>query len=133
MGIGILACAIWGGVGGVVDALVSLNAHVTDQDFDKRYIGWYCLHPLIGGALGVVIYLVLQAGLATITNSTTTAGNVTSTVAENGTSTAKFGVTAFSIVVAFLAGFKQMTAIGFLSRIVKSIFREEASTDKESS
>lgn len=121
MGTGILACAIWGGLGGVVDALVSLNLHVTKQDFDKRYIGWYCLHPLIGGALGVIIYLVLQAGLATISNSNTIAGN--------GTSTVQVGVTAFSIAVAFLAGFKQTTAIKFLSRIVKSILQKEDSED----
>jgi hypothetical protein len=125
MGAGILACAIWGGIGAVLDALVSLDMHVTDQDFDRRYVGWYCLHPLIGGTLGVIIYLVLQAGLATISNSTTVAGN--------GASAVTVGVTAFSIAVAFLAGFKQMTAIRFLSRIVKSVFQEEASTDKESS
>lgn len=142
MAAGIASCALWGGIGGVVDALDSLNYHVAkSRDFDKQYTGWYWLHPLLGGALGAIVYLVLQAGLATISNSAmtaanvtnTVAGNATGTVAGNGTGTVAVGVTAFSIAVAFLTGFKQMTAIAFLSRIVKSIFQKEDSEGKKPS
>jgi hypothetical protein len=125
MGAGILSCAIWGGIGGVVDALIALNSHFTNQDFDKQYEYWYYLHPFIGMSLGAIVYLVLQAGLATISNSNTAAGN--------GTSTVQVGITAFSISVAFLAGFKQNAAIEFLSRVVKSVFQKEDSEDKKSS
>jgi hypothetical protein len=125
MGAGILTCAIWGGIGGVIDALIALNSHFTNQDFDDQYEYWYYLHPFIGMSLGAIIYLVLQAGLATISNSNTAAGN--------GTSTIQVGITAFSISVAFLAGFKQNAAIEFLSRVVKSVFQKEDSEDKKSS
>jgi hypothetical protein len=125
MAAGILACAIWGGVGGVVDALVALNYHFVNQDFDKQYEPWYYLHPLIGMSLGAIIYLVLQAGLATISNSNTTAASDTGAV--------QVGITAFSIAVAFLAGFKQTAAIEFLSRIVKSVFQKEDSNSTKPS
>ena len=125
MAMGILACAIWGGVGGVVDAAVSLISHFTIQDFDKQFEPWYYLHPFLGMSLGAIIYLVFQAGLATISNSNTTPGG--------GTTTLQVGVNALSITIAFLAGFKQTSAINFLIRIVKSVFeKEESSTQKSS-
>ena len=125
MGAGILSCAIWGGVGGVIDALIALNSHFTNQDFDKQYEYWYYVHPIIGMSLGVIVYLLLQAGLATIGNS--------NAATADGTSTVQVGITAFSIAVAFLAGFKQNAAIEFLSRVVKSVFQKEDSEDKKPS
>jgi hypothetical protein len=32
-----LACALWGGFGGVVDAFFALHTHFFRQDFDKQY------------------------------------------------------------------------------------------------
>lgn len=122
MAAGILACAIWGGVGGVVDAFVALIAHFTNQDFDNQFQPWYYLHPLLGMSLGAIIYLVFQSGLSAISNSTT-----------GTTQTMQVGVTALSIAVAFFAGFKQTSAMEFLGRIVKSVFQKDDSTDKKSS
>ncbi len=124
MAIGILACAMWGGIGSVIDALGALISHFGHQDFDEQYQPWYYLHPLIGMALGAVVYLVFQAGLSSISNSAITT--------EGKTTTMQVGVTALSIVVAFLAGFKQTSTMKFLNRIVNSIFQIDGNTTDKS-
>ncbi|MHB8104811.1 MAG: hypothetical protein ACYDG5_04650 [Dehalococcoidales bacterium] len=65
----LLACALWGGGGGVADALYSMHTHFAKQDFDKKYLLWYYLHPFLGVSFGAVVYLVLQAGLLSISGT----------------------------------------------------------------
>ncbi len=61
-----LACVLWGGFGGVVDAFFALSTHFSRQDFDKQYWPWYYFHPLLGlpqeGPLAV-FYLQGLSGL----------------------------------------------------------------------
>ena len=112
-----LACALWGGLGGVVDALFALHTHFSDQDFDLRYRPWYFLHPLQGFSLGAVVFLLVQAGLLAVSDKA---------LAETTTaSTSELGITALPIAMAFLAGFKQNAAYEFIGRIVKSIFQKD--------
>jgi hypothetical protein len=118
MAVGILACAIWGCLGGIVDALKGLIEHFTYQDFDRQFQSWYFLHPLLGLSLGAVVYLIFQAGLASVGNSVSTTGTVTVQV----------GITALSIAIAFLAGFKQTSAIAFISGVGDSIFNSKGSS-----
>ena len=123
MAAGILACAVWGCLGGIVDALKGLIEHFTYQDFDRQFQSWYFLHPLLGLSLGAVVYLIFQAGLASVGNSVSTTGTVTVQV----------GITALSIAVAFLAGFKQTSAIAFISGIGDSIFNSKSSSSSSNS
>jgi len=123
MAAGILACAIWGCLGGIVDALKGLIEHFTYQDFDRQFQSWYFLHPLLGLSLGAVVYLIFQAGLASVGNSVSTTGTVTVQV----------GITALSIVIAFLAGFKQTSAIAFISSVGDSIFSSKGSSSSSNS
>ena len=123
MAVGILACAVWGCLGGIVDAFLALMEHFSDQDFDRQFQSWYFLHPLMGISLGAVVYLIFQAGLASVGNSVTT----------TGTATVQVGITALSIVVAFLAGFKQTSAIAFISGIGDSIFNSKGSASSSGS
>jgi hypothetical protein len=54
---------MWGGIGGVVGALYTLWWHVSrDQDFDREYMMWYLVQPLMGLVLGGIIFLVLAGG-----------------------------------------------------------------------
>jgi len=54
---------IWGGIGGVVGALYSLWWHISDQqDFDRNYLTWYLVQPLLGLVLGGIVYLLLAGG-----------------------------------------------------------------------
>jgi len=111
-----LACALWGGIGGVVDSFFALHTHFARQRFDLRYRTWYFLHPVLGLCLGAVVFLVIQAGLLAVSGAT---------LKEAATDAGPVGAATFPIVVAFLAGFKQNTAYGFLSRVVRSIFQSE--------
>ena len=122
MAAGVLACAVWGCLGGIIDAFKGLIEHFTDQDFDRQFQSWYFLHPLMGLSLGAVVYLIFQAGLASVGDS----------VATTGTATVHVGITALSIVVAFLAGFKQTSAIAFVSGIGDSIFNSKGSSSSPS-
>ena len=117
MAAGVLACAVWGCLGGIVDAFQALIEHFTDQNFDRQFQSWYFLHPLMGVSLGAVVYLIFQAGLASVGNS----------VATTGSATVQVGITSLSIVVAFLAGFKQTSAIAFVNGIGDSIFNSKGS------
>jgi hypothetical protein len=114
-----LACALWGGVGGVVDALFALHTHISSRDFDLRFRPWYFLHPLLGLSLGGVIFLLIQAGLLAIADTQLKE-------AANASDGVTAGGTVVPIAFAFLAGFKQNTAYEFVGRIVKSVFQKES-------
>jgi hypothetical protein len=54
---------MWGGLGGVIGALYSLYWHVAKvRDFDRQYIMWYVVQPVIGLLLGALVHLVIGAG-----------------------------------------------------------------------
>ncbi|OGN91848.1 MAG: hypothetical protein A2Z70_01180 [Chloroflexi bacterium RBG_13_48_17] len=131
-----LACGLWAGIGSVIDAYEAMYEHFSKQDFDERHLLWYYLHPFIGIALGAVVFLVLQAGLLTISGSPiqdAASANIT-TVTQNTTAaqisqmyndalaSGKIGATALPIALAFLAGFKQNSIINFLKNLVDVIF-----------
>ena len=59
----ILNTMIWGGIGGVVGALYSLWWHISDQqDFDRHYLTWYLVQPLLGLVLGGIVFLLMAGG-----------------------------------------------------------------------
>ncbi len=101
---------------------MALMEHFTNRDFDRQFQSWYFIHPLMGISLGAIVYLIFQAGLASVGNSVTT----------TGTATVQVGITALSIAVAFLAGFKQTSAIAFISGIGDSIFNSKGSSSSSS-
>lgn len=128
-----LACAMWGGLGGVIDAFIALYLHTSRQDFDLHFRTWYFVHPIQGAALGAVVYLFIQAGLLATTGSSlqeTTSANITETV-SSGAVSSNIGATALPLVIAFLAGFKQNKVRRFLTRIVTAIFEKPPQSDSE--
>ncbi len=59
---------IWGGIGGIVGALLPLIKHFSeDQDFSKQHTWWYYASPFVGVAMGAIIYLFVSAGALSIT------------------------------------------------------------------
>ena len=55
---------MWGGIGGIVGALYALWWHVSEQqDFDRQYLMWYLVQPVMGLALGGTAFLLLTGGL----------------------------------------------------------------------
>ncbi|HEY57307.1 MAG TPA: hypothetical protein G4O04_01985 [Anaerolineae bacterium] len=104
-----LKSVIWGGLGGVTGALYALWRHVArEQDFDKQYTMWYITNPIMGLALGAFVYLVIQAGLFSLTASAQQ--NITSA--------------AMVFVLAWVTGFQQNVAYDMVRRILQ-LFRIE--------
>jgi hypothetical protein len=59
----ILNTMMWGGIGGVVGALYSLWWHISEQqDFDRHYLTWYLVQPLLGLVLGGIVFLLMAGG-----------------------------------------------------------------------
>ncbi len=86
---------MWGGIGGVIGALYSLWYHVSDQqDFDRQYITWYLVQPVMGLALGAIVFLLLAGGLLILQVNLT----------DPNTDTAR---RLLPYLVAVLAGFRQ--------------------------
>ncbi len=128
-----LACAIWGGIGGIVDAFLAMHTHIAKQDFDRQYMPWYYLHPFLGLSMGAVVYLILQAGLLAVSGvplQEAATANATA-ISSEGTVLNKIGVTALPIALAFLAGFRQRTAVDFFTRIITSIFSSSNGGNRE--
>lgn len=57
------AYMVWGGLGGVVAALFGLYRHAAARDFDRGYVAYYFLKPILGIVLGPLVYLFARAGL----------------------------------------------------------------------
>ena len=94
----------WGGLGGVTGALYALWRHIAEkQDFDKQYSIWYITNPIMGIALGVFVFLVMQAGLISMTGGT-------AQVMQSAIPT---------FVLAWLSGFQQNVAYDIVRRLLK--------------
>jgi hypothetical protein len=91
----IINTMIWGGIGGIVGALYTLWWHVSrEQDFDRHYLMWYMVQPLMGLVLGGIIFLIMAGGFLILQV------NLTS---EN----ASTGARLLPYLAAVLAGFRQ--------------------------
>lgn len=54
---------MWGGIGGVIGALYHLWWHISDkQDFDRQYVMWYLVQPIMGLVLGGIVFLIVAGG-----------------------------------------------------------------------
>ncbi|HKZ54007.1 MAG TPA: hypothetical protein VJ123_00890 [Anaerolineales bacterium] len=108
----ILNTMLWGGLGGVVNALVGLRTHVArDQDFDRQWAMWYVTNPIMGIVLGAFVFLIVRGGLLAILPNS--GGEIQST----------WLVYAFG----WIAGFQQNVAYDLVERVVK-IFQGGGST-----
>ncbi|MBI3159259.1 MAG: hypothetical protein HYZ26_06640 [Chloroflexi bacterium] len=109
--------AAWGGLGGIVGAIYALWRHVThEMDFSKSYSLWYITNPIMGIFLGVVMYLIMLAGLFSLTLGSD-AGEISSP---------------FVIyVVAFIVGYRQNVAWDLIRRIIKALFQLNDSNETE--
>ena len=86
---------IWGGIGGIVGALYSLWWHISEQqDFDRNYLTWYLVQPLLGLVLGGIVFLLLAGGFLILQVNLTDDKAVT-------------GARLLPYLTAVLAGFRQ--------------------------
>lgn len=125
----LFSSALFGAAGGLVDGLFALETHYGRREFDESNSLWYFANWILGGVLGAVIFITILAGLITTTgNGIPATANVTQVATANVTQNAVPGATpvsageAFIVLLAFLAGLKQMRVLGFLNRIAGSVF-----------
>jgi hypothetical protein len=128
---------LFGAIGGIFDALSALSEHYTQETFNSDYWLWYLGCPVLGAILGAVVFAVFLAGLLGTTGRGLP-GNTTVNVPQNlwgNLTQSQLGVlvnaasntdpstrAALILVLAFLAGFKQITVTKFLERIATSVF-----------
>ena len=106
----------WGGIGGVVGALYSLYWHAAKvKDFDKQYVMWYIVQPIMGVILGGIVYLIIAAGFISIQVLAAQAPTFT----EAAQAMANPAIKAFHSVVACVAGFRQRFVYEMLDRVVQ--------------
>lgn len=58
-----VGCMMWGGIGGVIGALISLVKRIAiDQDFDRQHVMWYIGSLLVCYGVGAVVFLIIRTG-----------------------------------------------------------------------
>ena len=86
---------MWGGIGRVIGALYHLWWHVSAvQDFDRQYLMWYLVQPIMGLVLGGIVFLLMASGFLILQVNLTDA---------NASTAAKL----LPYLVAVLGGFRQ--------------------------
>lgn len=94
---------LFGVAGALISGYVTLDRHTTKlRDFDPIYISWYLFNPLLGGVMGLFMFL-----LASVANED---------LLQDSASTAELAV-AWLLCVA--AGMNQNSVFGQLNRLLK--------------
>lgn len=99
-----ISTMMWGGLGGVVAALMGLRLHVAqEQDFDRQWSIWYITNPIMGIVLGAFVFLIVRASLFALLPS----------------SEAQIQSTWLIYALGWLAGFQQNVVYDLVGRLVK--------------
>ena len=102
--------AAWGGVGGVLGALYSLYWHAAKvKDFDKQYLMWYVVQPVIGLIIGAALHVIIGAGFLTL---------VGEPAIEQGTP-----LRLFPYALAVIAAFRQRFILEVVDRVIQFVTR----------
>jgi hypothetical protein len=103
----VIASMICGGFGGVMGAWLALIKHIAqEQDFDKQHSMWYLNSPLMGIGIGAFVYMIMRAGLISLTGSTSQ--SITSPY--------------IIYVLAWLAGYQHNVFTELVKRVIKVFF-----------
>ncbi len=102
----ILNTMFWGGIGGVVGALYALWWHVSEtQNFDRHYMMWYMVQPLMGLVLGGITFLILTGGFLILQ-------------VDISSDKASVGARLLPYLTAVLAGFRQNFVYEQIERLI---------------
>ncbi len=102
----ILNTMFWGGIGGVVGALYALWWHISErQNFDRNYLMWYLVQPLMGLVLGGITFLILTGGFLILQ-------------VDISSDKASTGARLLPYLTAVLAGFRQNFVYEQLERLI---------------
>jgi uncharacterized membrane protein len=96
-----------GGLGGITVAIWGLSLHTVNLDFDRSFSVWYWLKPLLGGIMGLIVVITVQAGMLAVEGH----------AALPTTMSGKWTL----YVLAFLAGFSERFFIGIIDRVMSAL------------
>lgn len=109
--------ALAGGIGGIIGILYSLYWRVAvKQNFDRQYMMYYLVQPIMGFMLGAVTHLIITAGFLTFN-----ASGATSQI-----------TVILQMVIGFIAGFRQRVVYLMIDKLVQKIAPEENDRTPES-
>lgn len=109
--------ALAGGIGGIIGILYSLYWRVAvKQNFDRQYIMYYLVQPIMGFMLGAVTHLIITAGFLTFNSNA-----VDSTI-----------TVILQMVIGFVAGFRQRVVYQLIDNLVQKIAPEDSDKSPES-
>jgi hypothetical protein len=97
---------MWGGLGGIVNALIGLWVHHTlDQEIDRPWATWFFANPFMGLVLGALIFLLIRALLLGLFPSFS----------------ARFDLAWIPYILSGFAGFKQNVFYDLIERVLKKL------------
>jgi hypothetical protein len=109
--------ALAGGIGGVIGIFYSLYWHVSmKQDFDRQYVMYYFVQPIMGFILGAIFYFILQAGFGALQISGPDASS-------------NVVLVAIEVVTGWAAGFRQRAVFEMIEKIVKKLSGSDQNAD----
>jgi hypothetical protein len=110
--------------GSLVNGVMALNDHMTvKRDFDPIYFTWYLLNPVIGGLLGLVVFILFVV----------TGSSFTPNLLSNQSASTQ--QTPVIWLLAFVIGWQQNTAVRLLNGFLKTVSSSSesvATTDRPS-
>ncbi len=114
--------ALAGGIGGIIGILYSLYWHVAmKQDFDRQYVMYYLVKPVMGFILGAIVYFIVASGFLVFNFAASQGATSTEEVLKAPM------VIALQIVLGWIAGFRQRVVFEMIDKIVQRL----SSRDKE--
>jgi hypothetical protein len=105
--------SLWGALGGVVAALFGFYLHAARRDFDRGYVAYYFLKPIVGLVLGPLVYLFVRAGLMAIQSQGTTIERPE-----------------LLYLGAFVLGFGERFSLRLIDRVAAAFFGPQAATGR---
>ncbi|NJN96660.1 MAG: hypothetical protein HC875_22380, partial [Anaerolineales bacterium] len=81
------------------------------QNFDRQYLMYYLVQPIMGFFLGAITHLIITAGFLTFNNASGADSTIT---------------VILQMVIGFVAGFRQRVVYELIDRIVQKIAPEES-------
>lgn len=115
--------ALAGGVGGIIGIFYSLYWHVAmKQDFDRQYVMYYLVQPIMGFVLGAVIYFIIGAGFILVNFATDPNGSTQEVLASET-------VVAIQIIFGWIAGFRQRVVFEMIDKIVQRVLPRDEDTN----
>lgn len=108
-------------LGALFNGVMAINEHTTmRRDFDPLYISWYILNPLLGGLLGLVIFIFFVVMGTSFTPNLMTDQSLAN------------AQTPWAIwLLAFIVGWQQNTAVKLLNGFLKTVSGDSKTAAQE--